>query len=357
MLAPSSRTARCGRRRRGGRSPAWCRAAARRSPLRRLRLRLPLRFSVLTLVDADAEGLLDRLADLDLVGARVDDEDVDAVVHQPVGLLRDDRADQHGSVAHCSRPPRCLVGVGIAPRRRSASARASSTVGLVGRRRSGSLGAASAAAASSADGLLGRGGGAAWLPRPWSRFAARPRRPSRRRLAGKRRVGEDDHVGAEHVVGGELVGRDARDVRQVARTSARRRRRHGRATTRTLPVALERRRARRARPWSSGSSKLQRVDEADPPLAGTVGRARSAAPAGPSSSASAARSCAASARGRRHRRSSAAHGSSPGGRCRCPSGGRAWRRRRRPRPGSWCSGCRSGGRRAGRSRPGARAAR
>ena len=42
-------------------------------------------------------------------------------------------------------------------------------------------------------------------------------------------------------------------------------------------------------------------------------------------------------RGRRHRRRTAARGSSPGGRGRCPSGGRACAHRRGPRRGSWSS--------------------
>ena len=44
---------------------------------------------------------------------------------------------------------------------------------------------------------------------------------------------------------------------------------------------------------------------------------------------------------------------SPGGPGRCPSGGTASCRRRRPRRGSSCRGCRCGARRAGRRRPGA----
>src|SRR6478752_4710698 len=46
------------------------------------------------LVDLDVEDLLDGDLDLRLVGPRVDDEGVLALVEQPVGLLGDDRRDQ-----------------------------------------------------------------------------------------------------------------------------------------------------------------------------------------------------------------------------------------------------------------------
>src|SRR5699024_3919648 len=45
-------------------------------------------------VDLDVEDLLDGDLDLGLVGPRVDDERVLAVVEEPVGLLGDDRTDQ-----------------------------------------------------------------------------------------------------------------------------------------------------------------------------------------------------------------------------------------------------------------------
>ena len=62
-------------------------------------------------------------------------------------------------------------------------------------------------------------------------------------------------------------------------------------------------------------------------------------------------------RGRRHRRRTAARGSSPGGRGRCPSAGTACGHRRGPRRGSWWSACPGGRRRAGRRRPGGSAGR
>ena len=78
----------------------------------------------------------------------------------------------------------------------------------------------------------------------------------------------------------------------------------------------------------------------------------------PSSSwACAGCSRAAAGRGRRHRRRTAARGSSPGGRGRCPSACRASCHRREPRRGSWWSACPGAPRRAGRRPPGGSAGR
>ena len=73
---------------------------------RRLRLRLPLRLSVLTLGHLHVEDGLHGLADLDLVGVGRDDEGVDVAVEQRVGLLRHHRPqdDVAGILAHCSSP-------------------------------------------------------------------------------------------------------------------------------------------------------------------------------------------------------------------------------------------------------------
>src|SRR5688572_4816823 len=45
--------------------------------------------------DTHAEKALNRLANLDLVGARVHNERVDALVEQAIRLLADDRPDNH----------------------------------------------------------------------------------------------------------------------------------------------------------------------------------------------------------------------------------------------------------------------
>src|SRR5271169_6257982 len=69
--------------------------------------RLSLAVQRVDLGHADAEGLLHGVAHLDLGGPGVDDEDVDALVHERVALLGDDRADEHGhGVTHRRRPPR-----------------------------------------------------------------------------------------------------------------------------------------------------------------------------------------------------------------------------------------------------------
>src|SRR6476646_8238971 len=52
--------------------------------------------------DGDAEDLLDRLLDLDLVGTRRDLERVDVRVQGGVGLLRHDRSQDHVSRVHAS---------------------------------------------------------------------------------------------------------------------------------------------------------------------------------------------------------------------------------------------------------------
>ncbi len=63
--------------------------------VRRLRVDFPLRLSVLTLVHAHVEGLLDRVTNVDLGGAGIHDEDVDVLVHEPVALLGHHGPDQH----------------------------------------------------------------------------------------------------------------------------------------------------------------------------------------------------------------------------------------------------------------------
>src|SRR6202453_509214 len=69
--------------------------------------RLPLAVEGVDLGHPHAEGLLHSVTDLDLGGPGVDDEHVDAVVHERVALLGDHRADEHGhGVTHRSRPPR-----------------------------------------------------------------------------------------------------------------------------------------------------------------------------------------------------------------------------------------------------------
>ena len=82
-------------------------------------------------------------------------------------------------------------------------------------------------------------------------------------------------------------------------------------------------------------------------------RGPSAGPGGPSSWGCAGGSRGAWARGPRRRPPTGGTGSSPDGPGRCPSGGRAWPRRRGPRPGSWSTGCPSGPPPAGPSPPGA----
>src|SRR5579875_825913 len=66
--------------------------------------------------DAHRERPLDGLADLHLRRSGVDDEDVGPVVHEPVGLLRDHRAQQHRPLArHAASPPGSSSGAEGAP--------------------------------------------------------------------------------------------------------------------------------------------------------------------------------------------------------------------------------------------------
>src|ERR1700733_978503 len=69
--------------------------------------RLALAIERVDLGHPHAEGLLHGVTDLDLGGPGVDDEDVDAPIHEGVALLGDNRADEHGhGVTHRCRPPR-----------------------------------------------------------------------------------------------------------------------------------------------------------------------------------------------------------------------------------------------------------
>ena len=80
-------------------------------PVRRLRLRLPLRLSVFTLTHLDVEDRLDGVADLGLAGVGVDHERVDVLLEQRVGLLAHDRLDDDvAGILHDS-PPSLSVGL------------------------------------------------------------------------------------------------------------------------------------------------------------------------------------------------------------------------------------------------------
>ncbi len=264
-------------------------------PVRRLRLRLPLRLSVFTLATFTPKIASTAWRISILLASGCDDERVDAGVEQRVGLLGDDRPDDDvAGVLHQASDP---------PRRRCR-----------GRR-------------------------------------VRPGGSSRERLSGRRagvalvKTIQSLH---EDVVGVELADVDQLDVGRLRKAltgrlvlGARRRAgpcRRGRGASRAADgvLGLGRRRSPSA------------VEDDDLALAGPVGQRRAQREPDHLLGGLLVVARGASGRGPRHRRASAGRGWSPDGRGRCPSAATAWRRRRGPRRGSWCSGCRRGRRPAGR---------
>ena len=95
-------------------------------------LALALPVERVDVVHPDVEDLLDGLAHVDLGGRRVDDEDVDVVVHQRVGLLRHHGPDEHVvGIPHDPLPSSPVVGR-RSRRRGSIGARSASAVGSSG---------------------------------------------------------------------------------------------------------------------------------------------------------------------------------------------------------------------------------
>ena len=232
-----------------------------------------------------AEGLLDGVAHVDLGGAGVDDEDVDVLVHQRVGLLRDDRPDEHGhGVTHRCRPPRRLGRrLGLGRPRRLASSASASAVG-------------SPAAAFAGLGRLGLGASpAGGLGR------ARAAR-SRRRPPGRVASVKTTQSLTQDVVGVELAERDGLGLGQVGERAVGVSRRRRPSTTSTRAGQPELAQGgdgvlgpRRRRSAQSSTSATR-------PVGGPVATGRRAGPGGPSSSGVCWRSCGAWARGPRRRR-------------------------------------------------------
>ncbi len=163
----------------------------------RFRARLALAVQRVDVLDPDPEGLLHGVADVDLGGVGGDHEDVGAVLHEGVGLLRHDGTHQDLlGVLHDALPS--------APSVPSPSASA-----VFGARLGGGL----------AWWLRGGGVGLAWR-RPWPAGAGGllGRGGLGRRGGGlprQRGVGEDDPVALDHVVGVELGALDGLDGAQV----------------------------------------------------------------------------------------------------------------------------------------------
>ena len=202
----SSRRSRCGRPRRERRLPASASGRVPNVPLLRLRLRLPLRLSVFTLVTFTPKIVLDGVLDLDLVRVRRDDERVDVLVEGCVRLLRHDGPDDDVAgvpAAHWSSPVS------------SASSTAGSSMGC-----------------SSTGSSMASIDGAGREPLDCS---------------AERGLAEDEPVVDEHVVGVELVGQhELHAVDRGCGTTSRRPLRRGRA-----PGAP----GRRARPSCAGPAR------------------------------------------------------------------------------------------------------
>ena len=209
------------------------------------------------------------------------------------------------------------------PRQRGLLGRRLLGGGLLGRRLGGVVGL---------DGALALGGsdrrdaaGISRVARSGSSPALALGRPGD--VLGERGLGEDDLVGDQHVVGVELAGLDQVHLRHVAQ-----------AHPVEDVVAVEhdqhalglrdRRPASPARPSSSGRRRRRTRRPRAPGPRGPGRRGHRAGRRPSSSSGSSACSRAASGRRPCHRRRTAARGSSPDGRGRCPSGGRAWRHHR-----------------------------
>ena len=171
----------------------------------------------------------------------------------------------------------------------------------------------------------------------FSAFARPERQPAGRcRRTRRRRPGEDHVVAGEHVVGVELVDRDDVHLGRVAQREPGRRvgalEHHEELGAVDQAGQRGQRRAGRRLVAARPASRRRGCGRCGP------GRRGHRAGRRPSSSwGCAGRSCAAAGRGRRHRRRTAARGSSPDGRGRCPSACRACGHRRGPRRGSWWS--------------------
>ena len=168
MAIVSSRRSRCGRRRRARRCARRSSGRDDQVPVRRLRLRLPLRLIVFTLVTRTLKIDSIALRISILLASERHDERVDVGVERRVRLLRHDGAhDDVARVAAHSAPPSVVV---------VASSVASAILDLD-----------SSTSIST------------------STSATPPKRPIER---GEGRAGEHDRVVDEHVVGVELVGED-----------------------------------------------------------------------------------------------------------------------------------------------------
>ena len=151
----------------------------------------------------------------------------------------------------------------------------------------------------------------------------------------ERRLAEHEPVVHEHVVGVELVGR-ARSARASPRlrndfhtaSSSARRARAARGRRARPSCAGRAHRAPRCAAFVRGSLDAPLVDDEHLALGGAVRQRRAQREADHLLGGALACSRAASGRAPRRRRASAARGSSPGGRGRCPSGATASHRRR-----------------------------
>ena len=260
--------------------------------------------------DADVEGLFDGLADLDLRGAGVDDEDVGALVHQAVGLLGDRPAGSGrcgqftGSSSSSSASAlglgcsvACRGGLSARPRRSDLGG----SVGLGGVR----LGASRRSAA------LGLGGGRLGRRSAFASGVALPRcaAPRRRRRAPRRPRDSPGSVSSVKTTTSAASTSYAvswsagacTTCGQVGKASGRQSSSSRSSTTSDPALAPERAERPRRRPWSSAPrSRSGRRGADHRSRARSESAQRSAA--GPSSSASSARSCAASGQVRRHHR-------------------------------------------------------
>ena len=288
------------RPRRGRRWPASSRAREPQPPVRRLRLRLPLRLSVFTLVTCTPKIVSIAWRISILLASCGDDERVDVRVERGVRLLGHHRPDD--DVAGVLRGHSLISSADRVSESVSVTRCAIVTGDSVGRLR---------------------------------------RRAAEARDRGiERRLAEDEPVVDEHVVGVELVG--DHDLHAVAEVAERLPHRFlessscGLSTTSStrssrspLRAQTECARAARCASFVRGVLDAPVVDDDDLALGGAVGQRRAQARGGSSSWACAGGSRGAWGRAPHHRRASAANGSSPDGRGRCPSGATASRHRRR----------------------------